>query len=100
MIGFSVPLAFCTVLMPARGKSWLYCTFIGGNDRVLVFSQGGQWTLLKADTDKMEIISQIEMFTELPATERDLWSHPALVGNRLYIRTLSGVYCYLIDQKW
>ncbi len=76
-----------------------YCSFIGGNDRVMIFSQGGQVTLIKADTDKMEVISQIELFADLPVTERDIWSHPVIVGNRLYMRTLSGVYCFLIDDK-
>jgi len=28
--------------------------------------------------------------------DRYVWSHPALVGNRLYVRNLLGVYCLLL----
>ena len=31
-------------------------------------------------------------------TERDVWSHPSLVGNRLYIRNLLGVYCFFLSR--
>ena len=29
--------------------------------------------------------------------DAEVLSHPALVGNRLYVRNLLGVYCFLLD---
>ena len=74
-----------------------HCTLIAGNGRVLVMTQSGKLYLLAASKKGFSIISTIELFQEVAETERDVWSHPALVGNRLYVRNLLGVYCFLID---
>jgi len=38
----------------------------------------------------------ISLFDDVHETERDVWSHPALVRNRLYVRNLLGVYCFVL----
>ncbi|NQT39627.1 MAG: hypothetical protein HQ581_19170, partial [Planctomycetes bacterium] len=45
----------------------------------------------------LRIVSRLDLFQDVPATQRDVWSHPALVGNRLYVRNLLGVYCFLLE---
>ena len=74
-----------------------YCSFITGNGRVLVFTQSGKLFLVRADREKFSPIATLELFDDVRATERDVWSHPALVGNRLYIRNLLGAYCFLLQ---
>jgi len=74
-----------------------YCSFIAGNGRVLVMTQTGSICLLKADDRQFNCVSRLDLFDDVPDTERDVWSHPALVGNRLYVRNLLGVYCFLIE---
>jgi outer membrane protein assembly factor BamB/ABC-type phosphate/phosphonate transport system substrate-binding protein len=74
-----------------------YCSFIAGDGRVLVTTQTGKLYLLRADKEGFDCVSSLELFEDVPDTERDVWSHPALVGNRLYVRNLLGVYCFLIE---
>jgi len=74
-----------------------YCTFIAGNGRVLVTSQDGWLHLLETSAEKHHCVSRVELFPDVPAERREVWSHPALVGNRLYVRNRVAVYCYRID---
>ena len=81
----------------ARGAFSAYSTLIAGADRVLVVTQGGELWLLRPSRTGCEVVSKLALFDDVPQTERDVWSHPALVANRLYIRNLLGVYCFLLD---
>ena len=71
--------------------------FIAGNDRFLVMTQNGSLRLLKANRRGLECLSTLELFEDVAADDRDVWSHPALVGNRLYIRNSLAIYCFLLD---
>jgi len=72
-----------------------YCSLVAGNGRVLVATQWGTICLLDATQEKFARVGSLELFDDVADTERDVWSHPSLVGNRLYIRNLLGVYCFL-----
>jgi outer membrane protein assembly factor BamB len=74
-----------------------FCTFIAGNGRVLAITHAGRLRLLKPDRKGPAETSALDLFDDLPDGERDVWSHPALVGNRLYVRNLLGVYCFLLE---
>jgi len=74
-----------------------YCTFIAGNGRVLVTSQDGWLHLLETIAQRHHCISRVKLFPEAPAEERGVWSHPALAGNRFYVRNRVAVYCYGMD---
>lgn len=74
-----------------------YCTFIAGNGRVLVTSQDGWLHLLETDANRHHCVSRVELFPDVVAERREVWSHPALVGNRFYVRNRVAVYCYRID---
>ncbi|MFH1267471.1 MAG: PQQ-binding-like beta-propeller repeat protein, partial [Planctomycetota bacterium] len=74
-----------------------YCSFIAGNGRVLVTTQSGKLYLLRATKKGFDPVSTLDLFQDVPSTDRDVWSHPALVKNRLYVRNLLRVYCFLLD---
>lgn len=74
-----------------------YCTFIAGSGHVLVTAQSGKLCLLRATGDSIEIRSRLDLFPDVAQSERDVWSHPALVGNRLYVRNMVAVYCFLLE---
>jgi outer membrane protein assembly factor BamB/ABC-type phosphate/phosphonate transport system substrate-binding protein len=74
-----------------------YCTFIAGSGHVLVITQSGKLCLLRASGDSIEIRSRIDLFPDVAQSERDVWSHPALIGNRLYVRNMVAVYCFLLE---
>jgi outer membrane protein assembly factor BamB/ABC-type phosphate/phosphonate transport system substrate-binding protein len=74
-----------------------YCTFIAGSGHVLVITQSGKLCLLRASGDSIAIRSTVDLFPDVAQSERDVWSHPALVGNRLYVRNMVAVYCFLLE---
>jgi outer membrane protein assembly factor BamB len=74
-----------------------YCSLIAGNGWVLVLTQNGRLCLLKADASDYRCVARLDLFEDVPEAERDTWSHPALVGNRFYVRNGLGVYCFLLE---
>jgi outer membrane protein assembly factor BamB len=74
-----------------------YCSFIAGNDRVLVVTHTGKLYLLRPNRERFDCLSTLDLFDDVADTDRDVWSHPALIGNRLYIRNLLAVYCFLLE---
>jgi outer membrane protein assembly factor BamB len=73
-----------------------YCSFIAGNGHVLVTAQTGDLYLVRADRERYACVGHLSLFADVPDIDRDVWSHPALVGNRLYIRNLLAVYCFVL----
>jgi outer membrane protein assembly factor BamB len=71
---------------PALGD---YATLIADDERVLVITLGGELILLDGRADECAIISRLRVFDD----EVEVYSHPALVGTRLYVRGGSSVVC-------
>ena len=74
-----------------------YCSFIAGNGHVLVTTQSGRLHLLKSDKQRCRRVATLELFEDVPAADREVWSHPALVGNRFYVRNLLAAYCFVLE---
>jgi hypothetical protein len=74
-----------------------YATMIGGNGHFLVTTQVGTIGLVKADRSGFQYVGTVDIFQDVADTQRDVWSHPALVAGRLYIRNLLAVYCFLLE---
>jgi outer membrane protein assembly factor BamB/ABC-type phosphate/phosphonate transport system substrate-binding protein len=73
-----------------------YGAVIGGNGRVLFIGLDGTLLLVRARGDKYEQISRLKLIGE--DEEDEIWSHPALVGDRLYVRTLNRLICLDLAQ--
>lgn len=71
-----------------------YICMIAGNGRILILAVEGELLLLKADRKKHTLISRLRVLRE-PKTE--IWSHPALMPGRLYIRNQDSVMCLLLN---
>ena len=71
---------------PALGE---HVTLFADDQRVLVATFGGELILLDARADTCTIISRMRLFEE----DVELYSHPALVGKRLYARAGSSILC-------
>ena len=76
---------------PAPGD---YCTFVAGNGNVLVVCNNGEIVLARVLRDGFEAIAEWSPFGDLAEDERKTWSHPAVVGNRLFVRNSIAVYCF------
>jgi outer membrane protein assembly factor BamB len=66
-----------------------YETLIADDERVLVITLGGELILLDARADECAVISRLRVFED----DVEVYSHPALVGTRLYARGGSKVIC-------
>jgi outer membrane protein assembly factor BamB/ABC-type phosphate/phosphonate transport system substrate-binding protein len=66
-----------------------HVTLIADDERVLVITLEGELILLDARAEACAIISRLRLF----ADDVEVYSHPALVGTRLYARGGSSVVC-------
>ena len=66
-----------------------HASLIADERRVLVVTVGGELILLDATADVSAIISRVRVFED----DVEVYSHPALVGTRLYIRGGDSVVC-------
>lgn len=72
-----------------------YASLIGGNGRVLAISVKGELMLLNATSESCPKPAALQIFEE---TSPEVWSHPALVGDRLYLRSQSETVCLILGD--
>ncbi len=70
-----------------------YATLIASPDRLLVTTLNGELLLIDALADELKILDRVQLIPD----EEGLYSHPALVGNRLYLRGSSEVLCLPLE---
>ena len=66
-----------------------YAALMTDGERVLVVTLGGELILLDARAEDCAMISRLRLFTN----DVEVYSHPALVGTRLYVRGGPSVSC-------
>ncbi len=67
-----------------------YFSVIGAPGRALILTLDGTLTLLNLGADRYAELGR----AKLPAKGDAYWSHPAVVGSRLYLRSSSAAYCF------
>jgi len=75
-----------------------YTSFIAGDGRALAMTQSGWLVLFDLAAKKPRELGRAHLFPEQADEERDVWGHPALVNNRLYVRNMLGISCFLIAE--
>ncbi len=79
-----------TVWQHADDLYYDHTNLIGGNDRVLIWNTTGDLILIRADVDHYSVVAKVRPFDgEIEST-----SHPAIVGNRLYLRSKTELKCF------
>jgi outer membrane protein assembly factor BamB len=68
----------------------IYGAVIASGQRVLAIGRGGQLVLADANGDRFQMLSKLKVFGD---AREEFYSHPALVGNRLYIRGTRSIVC-------
>jgi len=69
-----------------------YVSIIAGRDRLLIAAVDGELLLVEAGREKYRLVSRLRLFED-----SDVWSHPALVRDRLYVRNDTSVVCVLLS---
>lgn len=67
-----------------------HANLIAGNDHVLIWTTTCDLLLIRADSKRYEVVSHLRPFAEKTA---ESMSHPALVGDRLYLRDQTRLVC-------
>jgi len=70
-----------------------YVSFIASANRVLITTQCGHLLLVDAIGPQYKLLSRLALFDE----QTEVISHPAIVGNRLFVRDSAGVHCLLLE---
>jgi ABC-type phosphate/phosphonate transport system substrate-binding protein/outer membrane protein assembly factor BamB len=70
-----------------------YAALIAGNDNVLIITVEGELILIEAARDRYTLKSRLRLFEK-----SEVFSHPALIGSRMYIRNTTEVCCLLLDN--
>jgi len=66
-----------------------YTSLIASDERVLALTQAGELLLLDATTDRLKVLGRLKLFDDATG----VFSHPALVGDRLYVRSNDEIVC-------
>jgi len=66
-----------------------HSTLMADDERVLVITLGGELILLNAKAESCPVVSRLRLFTN----DVEVYSHPALVGTRLFVRGGPSVIC-------
>jgi len=72
-----------------------YGALMATDDRLLAIADGGVLLLLDPKAKEPTILSRLQVFEE----DVEVYSHPALVGDRLYIRGETGLKCVSLASE-
>jgi len=72
-----------------------YASLVASPQRLLITTLKGQLILANIRGEKFEKISELQLLEE----DAGLYSHPALVGNRVLVRGSKSLVCLDLDRK-
>jgi len=67
-----------------------HASLFADDERLLIVALNGECLLVDARADQPQVLSRLRLF----ADDAEVYSHPALVGNRLYVRGTASVSCF------
>lgn len=71
-----------------------YAPIIADDNRLLILGHGGELLLIDIAGPQPQIASRVFLFDDIETREAELYSHPAIVGNRLYVRGETSLACF------
>jgi outer membrane protein assembly factor BamB len=66
-----------------------YASIIASANRIVVTTQRGRLLLIDATAPEYRLLSELQLFADEPG----IYSHPAIIKNRLYIRSSGAIHC-------
>lgn len=76
-----------------------YAPIITDGERLLILGHGGEILLVDATSDNFEVIDRKYLFDDEATREAELYSHPALVGSKLYVRGENALAAFALDGQ-
>ena len=105
--GTGAPGACCLDLDDKLKTVWMaeaapfddYASFIGGNGRVLIVAKDGRIALMPSRPKPTDKPAWVRVFKRTKFFDPEVWSHPAIVGNHLYLRSQNEIVCLLLGAE-
>lgn len=72
-----------------------YASIIASPDGVLVVTNRGELVVVDAAAEEFKIVSRLRIFSK----DAEVFSHPALIGSRLFLRDMSKVVCVNLSEE-
>ena len=85
-----------TVWLAEDDMFYDHSNVIGGRGRVMVWTQSGDLLLLDAAANEFKPLRRLRPFGD---GKVDSMSHPAIVGNRLYLRGPGELACFVLGEE-
>jgi outer membrane protein assembly factor BamB len=70
-----------------------YASLVAGNGHVMIMTLDGELLLVRADHTKYQLTARLRLFDD---QQTEVWSHPALVQGRLYVRNECSINCLVL----
>ena len=74
-----------------------YCSLMARDGLVVATTLSGRLVFFAADARRFRAVRVLEPFAGDPRADREVWAHPVLLGDRLYLRDQLYVYCFLLE---
>jgi outer membrane protein assembly factor BamB len=71
-----------------------YTSLIASDERVLVLTEAGELLLLDATADRLRVLGKLKLFDGATG----IFAHPALVGDRMYVRSNDEIVCLSLSM--
>ncbi len=97
---------FCLDVTNDLAKKWTaedeaftdYAPIIADDQHLLVLGRGGELLLVDATANEYRVVSRTFLFDDPTTREAELYSHPAIVGTKLYVRGENSLACFELGQ--
>jgi outer membrane protein assembly factor BamB len=70
-----------------------YSTILASEERLLIVTQYAEALLIDPRADEWKVVSRVKLFED----ESGAYAHPAIVGNKLYVRASDRVACFSLE---
>jgi outer membrane protein assembly factor BamB len=70
-----------------------YTSLVAGNGHVMILTIDGELLLVRANRKQYQLVARLRLFDN---KKTEVWSHPALVKGRLYVRHESSINCLVL----
>jgi ABC-type phosphate/phosphonate transport system substrate-binding protein/outer membrane protein assembly factor BamB len=74
-----------------------HCALLASPNYILAHALNGQTIAFATHPKRYRKLSRLTPYADDPREDREVWSHPIVVGNRLYSRDQLAISCFLLD---
>lgn len=74
-----------------------YAPIVADDQHLLILGHGGELLLVDALADQLRVVDRRFLFDDEATREAELYSHPAIVGTKLFVRGETALACFDLE---